>query len=305
MGTLRKRLEANNFVITAELGPPKGADPDVVRKKAKLLKDHVDAINVTDNQTAVVRMSSLASCVILKEMGIDPVLQITVRDRNRIALQSDILGAAGLGIENVLCISGDHQCLGNQPQAKGVFDLDSIQLIHTLRQMRDEGTLLGGAPLSKAPQLFIGAVENPFADPLEFRVIRLKKKIKAGAQFIQTQCIYDLVRFKHFLWLCQAEGILEEVHLIAGITPLKSYAMAQYMNTKVSGIRIPEEIMNRMKGVPKSKQREEGLDICVETISALKEMKGVKGIHIMAIEWEEAVKEIISRSKLRVSSERI
>jgi len=305
MTRLRDLLERDNFVVTAELGPPKGADPEVVKKKAELLKDYVDAINVTDNQTAVVRMSSLASCVILKELGIDPVLQMTVRDRNRIALQSDILGASSLGIENVLCISGDHQSLGNQPQAKGVFDLDSIQFINTLKTMRDEGRLLGGDPITKPPSLFLGAVENPFADPLEFRVLRLAKKIKAGAQFIQTQCIYDIERFKKFLSLCENEGLLQKVYLIGGVTPLKSFAMAQYMQNKVSGILIPDDIMSRMKAAPKSKQREEGINICVETILTLKEIKSVKGVHIMAIEWEDAVPEIVSRCSLKSDQKRV
>ncbi len=298
MGVLKQLLESGRFVVTSECGPPKGADAEVIRRKGEILKDHVDAVNVTDNQTAIVRMSSLASCVILKDMGIEPVLQMTVRDRNRIALQSDILGASALGIENVLCLSGDHQCFGNQPHALGVFDLDSIQFISTLKQMRDESEIIGGEALSKSPELFIGAAANPFADPLEFRVVRLAKKIKAGAQFIQTQCIYDVQRFRRFMELCDDQGLLDKVYILGGITPLKSVGMARYMSSKVSGMLIPEEIVKRMEGVPKEKQREEGLKIAVETIEALKEIKGVCGIHIMAIEWEEIVPEIISMAGL-------
>lgn len=299
MSHLGELLRSNKFVVTAECGPPKGADPEVIRTKAKLLKGVVDAVNVTDNQTAIVRMSSLASCVILKEMGIEPVLQVTVRDRNRIALQSDILGASALGIENVLCLSGDHPCFGNQPDAIGVFDLDSVQLIQTLKVMRDEGRLLGGDTLTKPPKLFIGAVENPFGDPLEFRAIRLQKKIAAGAQFIQTQCVYDIERFKAFMASCEAMGLLDKVGIIAGVTPLKSHGMAKYMATKVSGIQIPEEIIKRMESTPKEKQREEGISICVETIERLREIPGVKGVHIMAIEWEEAVPEIVKRAGIK------
>lgn len=299
MSYLRELLRSNKFVVTAECGPPKGADPEVIRDKAKLLKEAVDAVNVTDNQTAMVRMSSLASCVILKEMGIEPVLQVTVRDRNRIALQSDILGASALGIENVLCLSGDHPSFGDHPDAIGVFDLDSVQLIQTLRIMRDEGRLLGGNPLTRPPSLFIGAVENPFGDPFEFRPIRLQKKVKAGAQFIQTQCVFDTERFEAFVSSCEKMGLLDQVSIIAGVTPLKSYNMAKYMATKVSGITIPEEILKRMGSVSKDRQREEGISICVETIEKIKKIPGVRGVHIMAIEWEEAVPEIVKRAGLK------
>ena len=188
-----------HFAVTAECGPPKGADPEVIRKKGRLLKAYVDSVNVTDNQTGVVRLSSLASCVILKEEGLDPVLQMVTRDRNRIALQSDVLGASALGIRNILCLSGDHQSLGNQPEAKGVFDLDSMQFLQVVRRMRDKGVILGGDQLSSMPELFIGAVENPFGDPQQYRVARLAKKVRAGAEFIQTQCVYNLDRFKEFM----------------------------------------------------------------------------------------------------------
>lgn len=284
--------------MTAECGPPKGADPEAVLKKAELLRGKVDAINVTDNQTAIVRMSSLAACSLLRSSGLDTVLQVVVRDRNRIALQSDILGASAIGIRNVLCLSGDHQGFGNQPQAVGVFDLDSIQFVNVVKGMRDEGTIWGGEPLSKGPDLFIGAAANPFADPLKFRVVRLAKKIKAGADFIQTQCIYNLSRFEEWMTMARDRGLTEEAFILGGVTPLKSSGMAKYMKNKVAGMDIPEEVIKRIEGVPKDKQREEGIRICVESIEKLKEMPGVKGVHIMAIEWEDAVGEIAERAGL-------
>lgn len=298
MSQLRKVLNKGVFAVTAECGPPKGADPEVILKKAKVLRAKVDAVNVTDNQTAIVRMSSLAACALLRGAGHDPVLQMVVRDRNRIALQSDILGASALGIRNVLCLSGDHQIFGNQPQAMGVFDLDSIQFVQLVKTMRDERTIAGGEVLSTPPDMFIGAAANPFADPLGFRVIRLAKKIAAGADFIQTQCIYNLERFESWLTMARDRGLTDRTYILGGVTPLKSSAMATYMKNRVSGIDVPDELIKRMEGVPKARQREEGIRICVETIEMLKGMKGVKGVHIMAIEWEEAVGEIVERSGL-------
>jgi methylenetetrahydrofolate reductase (NADPH) len=298
MSNLRKVLEKGEFAVTSECGPPKGADPDAVLKKAELLREKVDAVNVTDNQTAIVRMSSLAACSLLRSAGLDPVLQVVVRDRNRIALQSDILGASAVGIRNVLCLSGDHQGFGNQPQAMGVFDLDSIQFVNVVRTMRDNGTILGGEPLSSPPEIFIGAAANPFADPLSFRVVRLAKKINAGADFIQTQCIYNLDRFEEWMEMARDKGLTEKAFILGGVTPLKSPGMAKYMNNKVAGMDVPDEIIKRMEGVPKEKQRDEGIQICVETIQQLKEMPGVKGVHIMAIEWEEVVGEIVEKAGL-------
>jgi methylenetetrahydrofolate reductase (NADPH) len=295
---LKRVLEGGHFAVTAECGPPKGADPQVVLDKAALLKDKVDGVNVTDNQTAIVRMSSLAACALLKSAGLEPVLQMVVRDRNRIALQSDILGASALGIRNVLCLSGDHQCFGNQPQAVGVFDLDSTQFLQVVRTMRDKGTILGGEPLSRPPRVFIGAAANPFADPLAFRVVRLAKKIAAGAEFIQTQCIYNLDRFETWLKMANDKGLTEKAHILGGVTPLKSAGMAKYMKSKVAGMDVPDSVVKRMEGVPKERQREEGLRICVETVERLKALPGVKGVHIMAIEWEEAVGEIVERAGL-------
>lgn len=295
---LKSVLEKGEFAVTAECGPPKGADPEAVIKKAGLLKGKVDSVNVTDNQTAIVRMSSMATCSLLLKAGLEPVLQMVVRDRNRIALQSDILGASAMGIKNVLCLSGDHQIFGNQPQAMGVFDLDSVQFLNVVKNMRDNGKILGGEELTKSPDIFIGAAANPFADPIAFRVIRLAKKIAAGADFIQTQCIYNLDKFGKWIQMARDRGLTEKAFILGGVTPLKSAGMAKYMNNKVAGMDVPEELIKRMEGVPKDRQREEGIKICVEIIEKLKEMDGVKGVHIMAIEWEEAVGEITEKAGL-------
>ncbi len=290
---LKVVLEANAFAVTAECGPPKGSDPAVIMKKASLLKGNVDAVNVTDNQTAIVRMCSLAACTLIRGAGMEPILQMVVRDRNRIALQSDILGAAALGIRNVLCLSGDHQQFGNQRGAAGVFDLDSIQWVQAVKHMRDEGVFVGGDEIDSRPQMFIGAAANPFADPLAFRCMRLAKKIHAGADFIQTQCIYNMDRFEEWLNMAKDKGLTEKTHILGGVTPLKSAGMATYMKNRVAGMDIPDSLIRRMAGVPKNKQKAEGINICIETIERLKEMDGVKGVHIMAIEWEEAVSEIV------------
>ena len=284
--------------MTSECGPPRGADPEVIRKKGELLKGVVDAINVTDNQTSVVRMSSLASCVILKGMGFDPILQMVCRDRNRIAIQSDILGAAALGINNILCLSGDHQKFGDHPKAKNVFDIDSVQLINTVRALREDGKFIGGEDVKGKPMLFIGAAENPFADPFEIRAARLGKKVKAGCQFIQTQCIYNLERFERWMGMVRDRGLHETCAILAGVTPFKSVGMARYMKNQVPGMDVPDTMIERMKGVPKEKQAEEGMKICVETIQRLREVPGVRGIHIMAIEWEEKVSEIAKAAGL-------
>ncbi len=295
---LKGILKGGGFAVTAECGPPKGADPDVLRKKGGLLKGYVDSVNVTDNQTGVVRLCSLAACAILKEEGLDPVLQMVTRDRNRIALQSDVLGASALGIRNILCLTGDHQSFGNQPQAKGVFDIDSIQLVQTVRQMRDTGKIIGGDDLSTRPDLFVGAVANPFADPFAYRVARLGKKIGAGAEFIQTLCIYNLARFIEWMEMVRERNLHKEAYILGGITPLKSARMAEYMCKQVAGMDVPEEIIDRMKAVPAKEQRQEGLKIAVETIQALKEVEGVRGVHIMAIEWEDAVPQLVQEAGL-------
>jgi methylenetetrahydrofolate reductase (NADPH) len=292
---LEKVLEKGEFAVTSECGPPRGADPEVIRKKGEILKGYVDAVNVTDNQTSVVRMSSFASCILLKEMGFDPILQMVCRDRNRIALQSDILGAAALGINNILCLTGDHQKFGDHSTAKNVFDMDSVQLIQTVRWMRDEGKFLGGEELKGVPRLFIGAAANPFADPFEIRVPRLAKKVAAGVQFIQTQCIYNLDKFERWMGMVRDRGLHERVHILAGVTPFKSAGMARYMKNMVPGMDVPDELIERLKGVEKERQAEEGIKICVESIDRLRGIEGVRGVHIMAIEWEEKVPEIVKQ----------
>lgn len=295
---LEKILSSGHLAVTSECGPPRGSDPETIRKKAEMIKDHVDAINITDNQTSVTRLCSLASCIHLKLMGLEPVLQMVVRDRNRIALQSDILGAASFDIHNLLCLSGDHQKFGDNPQAQNVFDIDSMQLIQMVRLMRDEGKFLGGDDIVRPPKMFVGAAANPFADPFEIRVPRLAKKVAAGAEFIQTQCIYNVERFKEWMRGVVDRGLHEKVYILAGVTPFKSAGMAKYMKNRVPGMDVPDELVKRMSGVPKEKQPEEGLKICVETIQQLKEVEGVSGFHIMAIEWEEKVPEIVEASGL-------
>ncbi len=291
-------LARGDFAVTSECGPPRGADPDVISRKSGLLKNCVDAVNVTDNQTAIVRMSSIAASAHLLQNGLEPVMQMVTRDRNRIALQSDIMGAYSLGIRNILCLTGDHQTFGSQPDALNVFDIDSIQLIRTLCEMRDKGRDMSGFDLKSPPRMFIGAAANPFADPFEFRIIRLSKKIEAGADFIQTQCVYNVERFREWMKTAHEEGLTEKAHILAGITPLKSAGMARYMADRVAGMDVPETIIKRMDGVPKNRAIEEGTRICLETIAALREIKGVHGIHIMAIEWEEKVAEIVGAAGL-------
>ena len=295
---LEKILERGEFAVTSECGPPRGADAEVIKKKGALLKGSVDAINVTDNQTSVVRMSSLSSCVLLKQIGIDATLQMVTRDRNRIAIQSDILGAAALGISNILCLSGDHQKFGDHSTAKNVYDIDSIHLIQTVKHMRDEGKFLGGEELKGIPRLFIGAAANPFADPFESRVVRLAKKVAAGVQFIQTQCIFNLERFAQWMERVRDRGLDEKVHILGGVTPMKSVGMANYMKNMVPGMDVPDALIARIKGVEKDKRAEEGVKIAIETIQQLKEMEGVHGVHIMAIEWEEMVPRIAEEAGL-------
>jgi len=295
---LEKILRSGHFAVTGECGPPRGADPEVIRKKAALLKGSADAFNITDNQTSVVRMSSVSASALMLREGLEPVMQMVCRDRNRIAIQSDILGAASLGISNLLCLSGDHQKFGDHPQAKNVFDLDSIQLIQTVRRMRDEGKFLGGEEIKGVPRLFIGAAANPFADPFEIRVPRLAKKISAGAEFIQTQCIFNLKKFSEWMTSVVDRGLHEKAFILAGVTPFKSFGMARYMATNVPGIDVPEEMLQRMKDTPKENQAAEGIKIAVETIQQLRDMKGIAGIHIMAIEWEAKVGEIAEMAGL-------
>lgn len=293
---LEKVLTSGAFAVTAEVGPPKGAVAGVVQRKAELLKDCSDALNVTDNQTAIVRLSSMAGCILLKEAGVDPVMQIVCRDRNRIAIQSDVLGAVALGIGNFLCLSGDHQRLGNHPSAKGVFDLDSMQLIQTLKKLRDERKFLSGDDISGEVPLYIGAAANPFADPTQFRVARLAKKVRAGADFIQTQAVYDVARFSSWMAEVCRQGLDKQVHILAGVIPPKSAGMARYMRDRVPGVYVPDETISRLEKAENAK--EEGLKIALEIIEGLKGIEGVHGIHIMAVGWEDIVPQVVAGAGL-------
>lgn len=289
---LEKVLEAGHFAFTGELGPPRGTGAEEVREKASHLKSKVDAVNITDNQTAVVRMSSWAASIILIQEGLEPNFQMVCRDRNRLAMQSDILGACAHGIRNMLCLSGDHQLFGDHPNAMGVFDIDSMQLISMVKMMRDEGKFLSGADISEPPRMFIGAAANPFAEPFEWRVHRLAKKIKAGVDFIQTQCIYNMERFREWVKQANDMGLTEKVYILAGVTPMKSIGMARYMKKNVPGMDVPDELIKRLQGVERKKVADEGIKIACEQIEEFKEMKGISGVHLMAIEWEHRVPEI-------------
>ncbi len=305
--SLEKILTAGKFAATAELGPPKNADAEVIRKKAKLLKGFCDGVNITDNQTAIVRMSSIAAASIAVQEGLEPIMQVTCRDRNRLAMQSDMLGAYALGVRNLLCLSGDHQQFGNHPTAKNVYDLDSMTLIQMVKGLRDGKFQCGEEIKGVNPRLFIGGAENPFGDPFEFRPYRLAKKAAAGADFIQTQLIYNVPKFKEFMKRVVDLGVHEKVYILAGIGPLKTAMAAKYMRDSVPGMDVPDEIVARMeaagKGIEDKKAkaaalREEGIKICVEQIQQMREIPGVAGVHIMAIEWEEAIATIAEKAGL-------
>jgi len=293
---LEKLLKKGEFVVTSELGPPRGAGREVVEKKAEILKGYADAFNLTDCQTAMVRLSSIAAGTILVNMGMEPIIQMTCRDRNRIAIQSDILGAAALGMKNLLCLTGDHQCFGDHPDAKGVFDIDSIQLLDIVRQMRDEKKFQSGEDIKVEPRLFLGAAENPFADPFKYRAIRLAKKIRAGTDFIQTQIIYNIEKFEEWMGLVRDMGLHKKVFILAGVTPIRSLGMAKYMKKNVPGMDVPDEIIKRLEGAEKKKA--EGINICLDIIERVRRIEGVAGVHIMAIEWEDIVPEIVERAGL-------
>ncbi|NLZ27721.1 MAG: methylenetetrahydrofolate reductase [Firmicutes bacterium] len=293
---LEKVIKSGEFAVTGELGPPKSADGEFVRHHGELLRNHVDAFNITDNQTAIVRTSSIACGAILVQMGLEPVVQMTTRDKNRIAIQGDILGASALGVKNLLCLAGDHVKFGNEPGAKNVFDIDSMQLIKAVKDMRDENRFIGGDELEHPFTMFIGAVANPFADPFEYRVDRLEKKIEAGADFIQTQCVFDLDRFKEWMKRVVDRGLHERCAIMAGFTPVKSLGAARYMKNSVAGITIPDSLIERLKGAEDKKA--EGIKICVESIQECREIEGVAGVHIMAVAWEEKVPEIVEKAGL-------
>ena len=307
---LERVLRAGHFAVTAELGPPQSADPEVIRQKARLLAGVVDAANVTDNQTAIVRMSSIGAGVIALQEGLEPVMQMTCRDRNRLAMQSDLLGAYALGLRNVLCLTGDHQSFGNHPTAKNVHDLDSLQLIQMVVGMRDGKCFQCGDAIKGAePRFFVGAAANPFGDPFEWRPLRLAKKARAGASFIQTQLIYNVPRFADFMARVRELGVHKDVYLLAGIGPLKSPGMAKYMRDEVPGLDVPNEFVDRMTaaadGIDKEDKKaraaawkKEGIKVAVELIQQVRQIEGVSGVHLMAIEWEEAVRPIVEGAGL-------
>lgn len=288
--TLKEKLEAGRFVVTAEMGPPRSASAKSLHKKAVYYRDLVDGVNITDNQTSIVRLSSIAAARILLEEGLEPVVQMTCRDRNRIALQSDLLGMAALGLENLLCLTGDHMRFGDHPEARPVFDLDSIQLIAAARRMAG-GCFLSGEKIKTPPRLLIGAAANPFAQPREFRVLRLAKKVAAGARFIQTQPVYDLGRFRDWMEEVRSKGLHSETAILAGVMPVKSFKALDYMQSQVPGMRIPPVVLERMKSA--ADPEEEGVRMAVEIIRELKRIEGVKGIHLMPMMWESITPRVV------------
>jgi methylenetetrahydrofolate reductase (NADPH) len=310
VSNLERLIEAGHFVVTGELGPPKGWSREVIERKAELLRGVVDAVNLTDNQTAIVRMSSIAAGRVLVEMGVEPVIQMTCRDRNRLGMQSDLLGAAALGMLNVLCLSGDHQSFGNHPTAKNVHDVDSIQMVQMVSQMRHENIFQCGEEIKGGgPPFLVGAAANPFGDPFDFRPYRLAKKVAAGANFIQTQLIYDIPRFKEYMKKVVDMGLHEKVAILAGVGPLKSSGMAKYMRDKVPGMTVDDyyvdEMVKAIKGIPKEEKaarrdawRKRGIELCIEQIQQLQKIEGVAGVHIMAIEWEAATRPIVEGAGL-------
>jgi methylenetetrahydrofolate reductase (NADPH) len=307
---LERILREGHFAVTGELGPPQSADGAVIREKAEILKGYCDAANITDNQTAIVRMSSIGAGAIVQQEGLEPIIQMTCRDRNRLAIQSDLMGAFALGARNVLCLTGDHQSFGNHPTAKNVHDLDSVQLIQMVVKMRDEAAFDCGDEMKGVePRFFVGAAANPFGDPFEWRPYRLAKKVKAGADFIQTQLIYNTERFAEYMEKVRELGLHEQVFILAGIGPLKSPGMARYMRDQVPGLDVPNKWVDRMTeaatGIDKEDKkarrdawRSEGIQIAIDLIKELREIEGVAGVHVMAIEWEEAVKPIVEGAEL-------
>ena len=295
--TLKEKIESNRFIVCGEIGPPKSCDGDVIREKSKYFKGVVDAVNITDNQTALVSLSSIASAKILLDEGIEPIMQMTCRDRNRIAIQSDLLGAAALGIHNLLCLTGDHQKFGDQPETKGVFDLDSIQLIATVAKM-NSGFLLSNQEMKKAPEFLIGAAANPFAEPFEMRLIHLHKKAIAGARFIQTQPVFNMEIFARWMEKAVEMGLHEKCAILAGVMPVKSEKALLHMKKEVPGVKINNEYIDRMKVARDPK--EEGIKIAIEMIHTLRKIKGIRGIHLMPVMWESITPVIIKEAGLDV-----
>jgi len=298
VSNLASVLESGQFAVAAELSPPRGVNLEHIARNAQTLRDYADAVNVTDNQGAVVHMASIPVAALLLQHGVEPVAQMTCRDRNRLAIQADLLGASALGIRNLLCLSGDHGIWGDHPDAKNVYDLDSIQLVRMAHNMTEHGILDNGRSISPPPKFLIGAAANPFAPPYDYRPLRLAKKVAAGARFVQTQLIYNVERFRAYMARVRDLGLHEKVYILAGVGPIKSLGAARFMANKVAGMDVPEEIITRMANTPKAAQPEEGIRICVEIIEQVREIPGVAGIHIMAVHWADAVPEIVARSGL-------
>jgi methylenetetrahydrofolate reductase (NADPH) len=297
-GRLEAVLRSGRFAVTAELNPPDSADPSEVYDAALVLSQVCDAINATDASGAHCHISSVAICALLTAAGYSPVLQVSCRDRNRIAIQGDVLGAAAMGVHNVLCLTGDDVSVGDQPGAKRVFDLDSINLLRTIKLMRDEGVFLSGRKISVRPRLFLGAASNPFAPPREWRPERLAKKIEAGADFFQSQYCFDVQRLRAFMESVRDMGLHEKAYFLVGVGPLRSAKAAEYMRTHVPGVHIPDEIIDRLRKAPKGRARAEGKRICVEIIQQVREIEGVHGVHLMAYRQEELVAEIVEEAGL-------
>jgi methylenetetrahydrofolate reductase (NADPH) len=295
-GRFERVLRAGGFAVTTELAPPDSADPDDVYKRARVFDGYVDAINATDGSGANCHMSSLAVCSLLTRIGYAPIMQISCRDRNRIAIQGDILGGAAMGVCNMLCLTGDGVQAGDHPQAKPVFDLDSVSLLDIARNLRDERCFQSGRKISFAPRVYLGAAENPFALPHEWRAQRLAKKVGAGAQFIQTQYCYDLVLLRSFMEQVEALGLFGRVHILAGVGPLRSAKSAEWMRKNVPGVHVPDALIARLSGA--KDQAREGLNICIEMIQSIREIRGISGVHIMAYRQEESVADIVERSRI-------
>ena len=293
---LHAALRRGRFAVTAEIGPPRSATVEPIRRKARLLRDWIDAANITDSQSAVARLGSLAGSLAAMQEGVEPVMQLQCRDRNRIALQSDLLSGAALGVPNVLLLTGDHPRFGDHPEAKPVFDLDSIQLVWTARMLRDQKKLLSGRDLSVPPRYFIGCVENPFAPPLRFRAERLGKKVAAGARFVQTQFIFDVEIFARWMEDVRALGLHQQCWVLAGVGPVKSLRALEHMKNEVPGMYVPDEVVRRLRGVPSDRVAEEGIKLCAEIVQQVKEIPGVAGVHLMAFSWEDAIPEILDRA---------
>jgi methylenetetrahydrofolate reductase (NADPH) len=293
-GRLERVLRSGSFVVTSELDPPDSADPQDVYRRARVFDGYVDAINATDGSGANCHMSSVAVCALLTRVGYAPVMQISCRDKNRIAIQGDILGGAAMGVANMLCLSGDGVQAGDHPQAKPVFDLDCMSLLEIGRKMRDEHKFQSGRKITSAPRVFFGAAANPFGLPLQWRADRLAKKVAAGAQFVQTQYCYDVPRLKEFMRQVEDLGLLGKVFILVGVGPLRSAKAADWMRTNVPGIHIPDSVIKRMAGAEKPAQ--EGRQVCIDLIQEIREIKGISGVHVMAFRQEETVAEIIQKS---------